>query len=307
MKNHAIGLKQLLAVFISLLCCIASFTATASADDRNYLWQSREQFVAIEHQEKAATKPNSHPADISKASLTALLSSVDVRTEDNGKAEALFTTESLDALTEYLHPALGKATSGEDVTFVIIGLYKSLYGLAKRPRVTTGRIFNQEGKLNLILGLVLKDVNDREDRRLNPYIPGSREKPLAGDWKILPHDGTITFNLKRKDWIVFNSAPAVTTTQPSSVSAPEKPQQQPAGAINQAPALPATPVNAAPKTPAPATAPVVAAPIAPLQHKTPTEARNPAERLKTLNELKNSGLITEEEFQGKRREILNSL
>jgi hypothetical protein len=250
------------------------FVSSALAGDKKMLWQSREQFVAIEPVEKDAEGKNTHPVTITTENLTTLLAAIDLRDGDTPAAETLFTQESLQNLVPYLQQALQTAGPGDDVTYAVIGLYKSLYGLAKRPKVTTGRLFFRDNKLNMIIGLAQQDVNDRVDRRLEPFTPGSRQKVANGDWKIVPHGGSDFFHLKRKDWIVFNNAlgkisPVTSTSTPSPV-----PTSAPA-------AVPANP--------------------------TPTETRNPSERIKVINELKNNGLITDDEYRIKRQQILDSL
>ena len=105
-------------------------------------------------------------------------------TGNNAAAEPLFTRKTLETLTPQLVLALQKAAPGDDITFAVIGLHDALYGLTKEPRVTTGRLFVRNGRLNLIVGLAQRDVNEREDRRLAPFTPGSRKTAAAGEWQL---------------------------------------------------------------------------------------------------------------------------
>lgn len=254
--------------------CVSFLVSKVCADDRKILWQSREQFVAIEPLEKNSEGENTHPVDVTAENLTIMLASIAVKSEENNAVEALFTQESLQTTVPYLQQALRSSGSGDDVTFAVIGLYKSLYGLAKRPKVTTGRIFFRGTTLNIIIGQAQQEVNDRVDRRLEPFIPGSRQKIAAGDWKIVPRDGSDLFKIKRKDWVVFNDALRKTAPAPPA----------------------AKPISA--HVPASALEP---------SHQSSAEGKNPVERLKVLNELKNNGLITDEEYRDKRQQIMNSL
>ena len=54
--------------------------------------------------------------------------------------------------------ALSQAGPNEDVTFVVVGQRKAVYGLAKQRKVTTGRVFYREGKLNIIFGKMIDDI-----------------------------------------------------------------------------------------------------------------------------------------------------
>lgn len=253
----------LLALFMLSSLCYAS--------DSRFIWQSREQFVALEHQdaEPAATvKPNDHPVDLSLERLVSMLGSITVRPSDSEKPDALFTPSALQLLAPHLQKGLSQASPGEDVTFAIIGLHDALYGLAKSQKVTTGRLFYKAGKLNLIVGLVQKDVNDREDRRLHPFTPGSRQYVSNGDWTLLTDKPLV-----RRDWVAFGDE-----WQPSVV---------PAAAVDKNPAH------------AQQTAPQ------PVQKQ--EVQRKPADRLVILNDLKQKGLITEDEYRAKRLEILNGI
>lgn len=273
-----IGLTGICLRFTLLLALTyaVSGAGTVRADDRHYLWQSRDQFVALERQEPGTSLANAHPADVAPETLTALLGGIEVRLEPGGKPEALFTPATLELLATHLQEALRKATARDDVVFAVIGLHNSLFGFAKSPKVTTGRLFRQDGRLNLIVGQAQQDVNEREDRRLAPFVPGSRKEAAEGDWRLLPRPGQSVFTLARRDWLVFTEAP-----QPVPKTVPERPQQ---AATPPPPPMPAT------QPPAP-----------------PAGTRTPAERLQMLLELKQKGLISEEEYRNKRQQILDSI
>ena len=255
------------------------------------IWQSRDQFVALTPQDYGTAGsrplPNDHPAQLTAERLSEFLLSIDVRETAADKPVALFTPSSAQIVTPYLQQAFNQATPGEDVTFAVIGLHTSLFGFAKSPKVTTGRIFYQGGVLNLILGLVQKDVNEREDRRLSPFTPGSRVKTSQGEWTLQPRTGQATFALLRRDWL--KSVPALPL--PAELPPPEK-----MSPLSAAP----PPVPKAVSLPTMTPAPVLQAPKA-------VDARGPAERLLLLTELKDRGLIKEEEYVSKRAEILKGL
>lgn len=256
-----------------LLACNVMSVNSAWSSDRRELWHSRDQFVALEGLEQQADGPNGLPAEVAPETLTALLTAIDVRNEGASGIDALFTPTALQTLVPQLLQALRTATARDDVTFAVIGLHRSLYGLAKSPKVTTGRLFLRDGHLNLIVGMVQRDVNEREDRRLAPFVPGSRNQAANGAWQLLPHAGQDLFTLKRKDWIVFTDDP-----HPVTISLPE-------------PSKNVLPPHMQ---------------VAPME-QVPVETRSPLDRMSILNELKNKGLITDEEYRAKRQQILNSL
>ena len=256
---------------VSAALVLLMFSSTSRASDERYLWQSRDQFVALERQDTASAgpaQPNDHPADLPLDRLTAILSTIDIRPTVGAKPEPLLTGPAVAALAPYLRQALQQASPNQDVTFAVIGLYSALHGLAKSPKVTTGRVFYKAGRLNIIVGLVQQEVRDRDDRRLFPFTPGSRQKASPGEWTLLTNTPLV-----RGDWMAFGEE----WQNPVA----------PAAAVEQR--LPAT----------------QAAPIPP--EKRNSDTRTPADRLTTLNELKNKGLISEEEFRSKRLEILNGI
>ncbi len=261
----------LTGVVVQTLCTLLLLSTAALAADRNYLWQSREQFVALEPLAADPSKPvppNEHPVKLSAERLSGMLASITYRSAGSQKAEQLLTDQSLQALAPLLQEALQQAQPGEDVTFAMIGLYSSLHGFAKTPRVTTGRVFVRSGSVNIIFGLLQQEVRDRDDRRLYPFTPGSRAEIAAGEWtvKVANQPGT---GMLRKDWVAFGGnwqAPAPETIRPAVAGTPLQPPKVAKG-----------------------------------------DSRTPAERLSVLKDLKESGLISEEEFRSKRLEILNSL
>lgn len=262
----------------AVLLTLLMLSPICDAADAQKLWQSRDQFVALERQDSpagGAALLNDHPVEIPPDLLTAMLASITLQSPDSKTPEQLITIQSLEVLVPELLTGFRKAAPGEDVTFAVIGLHRSLYGFAKSPKVTTGRAFYQNGRLNVIFGFAQKDVNEREDRRLAPFTPGSRLKPLEGEWQLLPQPGRNGFTLVRKDWVAFSDKwlPAVAKTATLEKS---------------------TPV-------------VQNAPLQPQPGKPGNDPRKPAERLTTLNELKEKGLISEEEFRSKRTEILNGI
>jgi hypothetical protein len=253
-------------ILIALIICmlLMGFAPGAgSAAERRVLWESREQFVALEPRETAGN--NHHPVDIDPGRLRSQLSALRLLPATDEKGIPLFTTESLTTLVEYLQQGLRQATPRQDVTFAVIGLHDVLYGLARQPQVTTGRLFVQDGRLNLIIGLAHREVKDREDRRLYPFTPGSRVVKSSAPWVLQIPPEPPGMVLAQQNWVTIP-----TDWQTTAGSDAAKP-------TGQLPHTPSQPV------------------------------RTPAERLNLLKELFEKQLITHDEYQSKRREILQGL
>lgn len=271
----------MLMVAVGGMAGCATTSAGLAGGGARTLWQSREQFVKIEKQDKTAqgmAPANAHPADVPVERLRDVLASIEVRFDGKDKAVPLFYDEELDILSDKLHAGLAAAGSDEDVTFAIIGHYPVLLGLKERM-VTTGRVFCRDGRLNIIFGDVHRSVKENEDRRLYPFLPGSRTVAHQGEWALTARSGGESFAMERPDWVTY---PIVGSAAP--VVAPTLRER--GGTI-----------------PAATTAPSVSPPEKPVT----TGRKSVEERLRTLNDLHDKKLITDEEYRAKRQEILNEL
>jgi Short C-terminal domain len=256
--NRLCSVSFALLVFLML-------ASTSHASKLRHLWQSSDQFVALELQDSVSTgpvQPNDHPIELTLDRIIAILASIDIQATGDGKPEPLFTRSAVQVLAPHLLQGLRQASPKEDVTFAVIGLHGALHGLAKSPKVTTGRVFYKEGRLNIIVGLAQQEVRDRDDRRLFPFTPGARQKASEGEWRLLAQPARKGCTLERKDWVIFSDE-----------------WQEPAAELS-APAQPGKGTN---------------------------DGRTAAERLTALKDLRDKGLISEEEYQKKRAQILDGL
>jgi hypothetical protein len=262
--------------------CAAMRTGQGGDTIAKTLWQSRDQYVAIEKQDRSAgvtATANAHPADISVDRLRSALASMEVRLPGKDKKVPLFYDPELKILSENIRAGLASAAPDEDVTFAVIGHYPALLGILRERKVTTGRVFCRDGRLNIIFGDVLRDVREDEDRRLYPFLPGSRGAAAPGKWALTAKQEGEPFTMTRPDWVTFPLA-----GPPAPIAAPAARQENDStGAENKE---------------APAVSPEK--PVAPVK-------KSIEERLVILNELRNKNLITEEEYRQKRLGILNEL
>lgn len=237
-------------------------------------------YVRIERAEDGAA-PNLHPLDLGEEDLARLLGTVRLGTKP------LLDKDDLDEIVPHLAAALGRATAEQDVSFAVAGKHTA-FGLFAARDVTTGRLFNTADGLQLIVGLAHQPFEDQFKARgtVIPFEPGRRAAPLAGavTLKVAASAGS----LRRADWVVLR--PAATAQLPASAAVP-------------------TPVPAPAAKTAPATGPVGVSPVQPGASATPADARfrEVSERLKTLDRLRDSGLITPQEYEQKRKQVLDAL
>src|ERR1700681_1473074 len=124
------------------------------------IWEAREQYVAIEKQDRqagVASTANAHPVDLSVERLQSAFESIEAHPADKDQTLVLFKGPELTILGEKIREGLASATPDEDVTFAVIGHYPALFGLMQERKVTTGRVFCLDGKLNIIFGDILRD------------------------------------------------------------------------------------------------------------------------------------------------------
>jgi hypothetical protein len=268
--------------------------ARDSAADRvvQMVYQGRYSFVRIETREPGAAL-NRHPVAIDAATLRRLLALVQW---DGGKVEPLFTPKELDEIATPLAAALARATPEQDVSFAVSDKHGFL-GPFANSEVTTARVFHSQDRLNLIFGLARRDFESqfRASGYLIAFEPGQRAAPVDRHVKLRIGTGGTR---ARADWIAIDPQAALLAAE-SKPAVPAVPTPAPAVTIAPAPAAPAQ--AAAPATPA--APPPSALPPAPASGSDALY-RKVADRLTALQKLRDEKLISEQEYQERRKAIL---
>lgn len=268
---------------------------SAAANVVAMVYDGKVAYVRIETRERNAPL-NQHPVAIDAATLRGLLARIQLDDRGDKKpGEPVLSPEQLDEIVAPLAQALGRATPEQDVSFAVSGQHGAL-GLLVPRKVTTGRVFYADNRLNVIFGLVRQDWESRyrATAYLIPFEPGKRAAAVERTVRVAAAGG----ERRRADWVQIDPL-----APPPS-----------AGSDTVAPAvvIPPSPAPAATVARDPAPAPGAAAPPpAPVSSPPAGEGdalyRQVSERLKALQKLRDAGAITEEEYQQKRREILKAL
>jgi hypothetical protein len=295
------------------------------------IWKHRDQFVRVEAQGGGDSKipMNDHPANLSPDLIQNMFGSVDVQFEGQGDSVPMFTHNELEILGNAISAGLSTAKPQEDVTFAIAGIHRDFISFATDRATITGRVFLKDGMLNLIIGDLHVPYVDNVERRLYPLEPGSRQyvapsprmkAPRA--WKVIPEAGlsTKTSNgIERPDWLVMNPDPKLWQT---ALAERKEAKETARDAFREASQVRETSTQLEAEQlklrtelqemkqtiqelqQAPAAAPAaVKAPAT----QAPEVMTKIEERLQTLQRLKSKGLITDQEFQAKRQEILDGI
>ncbi|HOP40913.1 MAG TPA: hypothetical protein PLI53_07710 [Geobacteraceae bacterium] len=275
--------------FIAVLALICFGTAGCSTvksiltsdKEAKLLFKSRDQYVRIVKQDKVKgmkVQPNEQPVSLDADIIRNALSSLEIMMPRENKSVPVFNKPELENLEKYLSRGLAEAGPEEDVIFAVIGDYRAVYGLAKVPKYTSGRVFYAQGKLNIIFGKIQEDYKSYNlyapvDRRLDPLLPGSRSVPAKHVWRLLGQPDQEFYqgpDGQRTDWVVLDLA-----SMEARATMGEKAASQAAGMQGGQTYY--------------------------------GEQKSIEERLMILNDLKNKKMITEEEYEKKRLDILKDL
>lgn len=318
-RPPATGFARVAAVLLALA---VSPTWSANEKSKTVLWEGDDQWVRIQPQDNAVT-PNEHPVQLSAEEVSSALGALQIRVKDKDSGtevqRAVFTLPEIATLAPQLVAGLGKATAKQDVVFSTIGSHAlAAGGLVKDPAVNAGRVFYQGGKLNVIFGELQsnyrkKNIYGQVSEDFTPRRQGSRDKASKQKWPLVLSPGMelhANAGAVRDDWVLIDpavaAAAAVAKAQPPAAPEPRQAAAPPPAAPGSAaPSSAATtaPATAAPPSASGATsaAPAAAA-AAPQAGKSGLE-----QRLQTLKDLRDKGLISEEAYNAKLKELLSEL
>ncbi len=254
-------------LWVGLLTTVA---LTAAGPSRTQ-WKLGEHTWVKRVPAEAGAPLNEHPAKIDRVALQQRLG--EVRFLADGQENPLFHKDELASLAEPLREALSLASPGEDLTLLSThkrggSFLSSAYGI-------TARLFVQGGQLQLLVHDARLDFVDRYrgSQVLPEFHFGARS---AASGIILKHPTAI---VRRNDWLSL-SLVGLVAQEPGTVAMP-----------------PGLPAPMPPKaTPGASTKPRDAAFFAEQE-----------QRLRALKRMREENLISEEEYQQKRRDVLQGL
>jgi hypothetical protein len=279
-RTYWLAVLRTTALAFCSLCCITLAHADANTTT---IWGDDDEFVRLvpqDTQNAGAAHTNAHPVTLPAKALAFALSKI---TFNHGGDEAvpLLDNNAVKRIAPEISKALGRASPAQDVTFAINTRAPGAFGGSNVVSVA-GRVFYVDNRLQMIVGEMHESTVSREffrapggslkiDRRLQPHRVGGRLRETAHDGAVFDaHDGIepVAVNGKtRADWIAIDLASA---TQ-SNVAAPQTPR----GSADPAAA--------------------------------PPRRLDAEERLLQLERLRERKLITEEEYQRKRKLIIDEL
>ena len=303
---------------LALVCAAVAWGATEAPRGSVVLWSGDDQWVKIEPQDDPAAAPNDHPVQLGVEAITNALGALQVRLADPDTGtqsdRPVFTPGELGNLAPHVASGLARAGPRQDVTFSTIDSRPlAAGGLIRKPGVNAGRVFYNDGRLNVIFGELQSDyrkknVYGQRSEDFTPRRQGSRGETTKQKWNLAARPGLEFHSANdgaiRNDWVVIDTAVAG-----SEVLAAPQPGNAPPRQAASAPVV-AAPVQSPPATVA-APAPVPDAATAPAAAESAPRTGTPnadlEQRLRKLKELRDKGLISEEAYRAKMQELLSEL
>jgi hypothetical protein len=303
--------SNFLGALMSMAVLATAHTALAASDDARYeacprcepknLAWSVGQYDQIHLVAAARGVSHLQPRTLNAEPLAKILAGVSV--QGKGKARSLLYEESAMELAKGLVKAMAKAGPEQEAVFFMTsrgdgGFFATRLG-------NSGTAFIDERGLNLVFGEAHVDFFGafKATRIARPFDFGSRDK--ASPVRLAVSDKSNGVIQARADWLIV---PLGSPPEVAALPQPTVGNAAAAQAVGDTRVLQSVGANAPqrPQNPAPVTAPVTAAvPVPAARDDQVYEAQET--RLKNLKRLRAKDLISEEEYQAIRKEILKDL
>jgi putative oligomerization/nucleic acid binding protein len=293
------------------------FAASFFDDDEDIIWQGApNNYFKYDDQDSSKYGKNDHPVELEEKEIIDALTALEYTEKNILNVESIvsvFSYSQVRLLAEYLSKGLDEAKPAQDIIFVIGGKRSKLIVL-KTKIFLTGRAFYKDNKLNIIIGEFDFARNTAFEAVLDPgdtgeiaysFSFGSRTGKSKGfKENINSITGVSQKEMKgkpRQDWFEIDvklAAEAYLTNK--------KEKESPG--LNQDRALKIEAAKLAKQRRE------MRAEMARMRkdmeqrnNSTPSSAKSIEERMTTLDKLLEKGLISQEEYEVKRKEILNDI
>ena len=306
--------KQVSTLFFGL---IVLFPGIMFASE-DVIWEAGANlYFKYTDQDKSSFGKNDHPVELKAKEISAALEVLKIKEKNSGVPEEefkpVFTTQQTDMLGEYLAKGLMNAKPDQDIIFAMQRSVKRLFPLKAKEYFVAGRAFYKENKLNIIIGDYDRLRDDGYEAAVDPthvgivrynFDHGRRSKGSKGFKKsILEVGGVENKQLNkttRADWLVIDVNVALESqVRKMSMRKEEemaRKRKELREILGSEEAAHEKDINQGEET----------------KGKDETVRSIKAtssleERLTTLKRLKDKGLITDEEYAQKRKQILDEL
>lgn len=284
-------------------------------DGEDVIWQSGQIYFKYQNQDTSKFGKNDHPVKLDEKDISIALESLiiwdkEYLTSEEGSTP-VFSIQETNRLGKFLAKGLAKAKPDKDIVFVLESTRPNLIFL-KEKSFNAGRAFYKDGKLNLIIGdynryrnVAFEKAYDPSGQAKIPYFfnHGSRTSSSSTFSEAIikiPGVENQKQDKTRRDWFVIDVKLAA-----ESYLARIKEKQNPTNKDSQLMQKEAAKLARERRE--------MRLEMARLrkemeENKSSNDGEESLEdRLKTLDALKDKGLVTQEEYESKRQEILNDI
>lgn len=308
-----------------LITLFAFYSSTVFAvsffedDDEDIIWKAGfNHYIKYAGQDSNSYGINDHPIDLDEKDISNALSSLIFTKKGFFSSEEdlpVFSYSQIKLLSEQLSKSLKSAKPEQDIIFVLGGKGKKLIFLTKKSFVS-GRAFFKDGKLNIILGEYNLERNEAFEKLLDSSGKGEvnysfnfgQRSRQSNKFKgaIIGVNGVQQKNVKnelRKDWLVIDVklasdayiADKIKKETPIT-NAEKELQRQSAQIAKQRREMRAEMARMRKQMEQGSSSSSGGA-----------SAKSIEERIATLDQLLKKELITQEEYNSKRKEILDDI
>jgi hypothetical protein len=210
-------------IFMSLIACILPVQADIfGSGDELEIWRSNEKFIKLESQSGDKIPPNDHPVTLDASKITHALKILEFWEKggvfSRDKQNYVFSDGQASILGVRIAEGLIKAKANQDLTFALAKLETISLGMKDRA-YTAGRVFYKDGRLNIIIG----DFNRPPDKGMEQaaasagqsvseftyvFDTGKRFRQKKRDFNVITGNGVelhdSTEGRKQRDWIVID-------------------------------------------------------------------------------------------------------
>jgi len=301
----------------SVVICLLSFTSPVFAEDEIVYWKSGlYSFFKYEKQDSNKFGQNDHPVELDEKEISTALTALEFTEKKLLTGETIksvFNISQLNLLGKQLAKGLKNAKPGQDIIFVLVGNSPKLL-LLNQSYFIAGRAFFKDGKLNMIIGDYWLLRNNELERTFDPGDNravsydlnfGSRSKQsnkFKGTMITVPgFENKKTAKKFRYDWFILDvelAAKAYLAEREAIMnprSRDDKQLQIEAAKLSRERREMRAEMARMRKE------------MKEINSGTGTSSKTPEERIATLDQLLTKELITQEEYDIRREEILNDI
>jgi len=316
-KNQSITLNLILFFALLVLFSNAVFAISFFEDDEDVIWKTGlNLYFKYADQDETKYGKNDHPVELDAKTITNALKSLEFTEKSFLSRETIrtvFSVSQTNLLSKQVAKGLKNAKPGQDIIFVMEGGSRKLIILNEKNFVA-GRVFYKEGKLNIILGEYDMARNDSLEMVIDPSGRGavaysfnhgqrSRDsKKFDGAVIAVPGVENKHFGKKlRKDWFMIDveiASKAYLTAlneRKNPSSRDDKRLQVEAAKLARERREMRTEMARMRKQ------------MKEINLGAGSSSKTPEERIVTLGQLREKELITQEEYDTRRKEILNDI